>query len=148
MPQLMEIPKNSDAGKEEENRKERNEKKKPEEEKGRKDDTQTNNTGGAGEDTGKESNQEECGCKGPGGEYGCEAMATKDGHCDMCLLGCVPDGNKQSEEGYRHCTCAMEECKGCVCGCMCANCMRRKRKHAGANRDFKQGGDGERYAGI
>ena len=35
---------------------------------------------------------ETCRCQGLEGEHGCEAAATRNGLCDLCILGCLPGG--------------------------------------------------------
>jgi hypothetical protein len=100
--------------------------------------------------TGDGSDGGQCGCQGPDGQHRCEAVAVEGDRCELCLLGCAPGEGTQSAEHYRKCTCATEECTGCICGCECVGCINRKRLHAAANRDTLQGEHqqhADRYAG-
>ena len=100
--------------------------------------------------TGDGSDGGQCGCQGPDGQHRCEAVAVEGDRCELCLLGCAPGEGTQSAEHYRKCTCATEECTGCICGCECVGCINRKRLHATANRDTLQGEHwqhADRYAG-
>ena len=54
----------------------------------------------------------------------------------------------QSPAAYKKCICATEECTGCMCGCGCTTCLRRKKMHAVANTDLLQGEHAVRYAGA
>ena len=137
-PQVMEMPQKSGAGSEEDPHQQQysNEDFYEAADGGSEESREETSGGRKKQKKGSEVQSTQCSCKGPDGQHRCEAEAAEDGHCELCLLGCVVGEVAESEEGYRACTCATVGCTGCICGCECNGCISKKRMHAAANRDL------------